>query len=94
MQQPPWPRKYQPLADYLAGVEGDRIILTLTLVEIEQIIGQSLPRSAWTHGWWANTAGFVHARVWLGAGWEVSVRSLRTPPAAITFARRSPDTPL
>jgi hypothetical protein len=84
------PRKYAPLAAYLAALDGDRI--TLTLSEIERIIGQALPRSAWTHGWWANTAGFVHARVWLRAGWEVSARSLRTPPAAITFVRRLPDT--
>jgi hypothetical protein len=90
MRRRSWPPKYQPLADYLAALDGDRI--TLTLAEIERIIGAALPRSAWTHTWWVNTVSSVQAQVWLGAGWEVSARSLRTSPAAITFACRSSDT--
>ena len=38
------PRKYEPLAAYLAALTIDEV--TLTLVEIEAIIGAPLPRSA------------------------------------------------
>ena len=82
-------RKYEPLARYLGALAGDQV--TLTLTEIEQITGAALPRGAWTHTWWVNTASSRQARGWLGVGWEVIARSLRATPAAITFARRSSD---
>ncbi len=43
--------KYQPLGDWLAAQPGERV--TLTFGQVEQILGQRLPASAWANaGWW------------------------------------------
>lgn len=64
--------KYQPLADYLAGLRQDHV--RLTFGDIERLAKITLPRAAYTHGaWWANSRtrdshGWAH--LWLRAGWE------------------------
>ena len=78
---------YGPLAAYLAAQPPETTSITLTLPEIEDILGEALPRQAGTAMWWSNTPQFRHARVWMGAGWFVTARSMRTTPATITFAR-------
>ncbi len=82
-------RKYEPLRAYLAGLDADRV--TLTLTEIEQIIGEALPSSARTRAWWINTPGRIAARPWLTVGWLVVATDLRTAAATVTFARRPAD---
>ena len=84
---PPAPPKYQPLADYLAAVPAETVTVTLTLPEVEALLGSPLPPSAGTLSWWANTAGPPHARAWLAAGWHVAACALRSQPSAITVAR-------
>lgn len=44
--------KYDPLARYLATYPGDRV--TLTLAEIEAIVGAPLPPGARQRKWWQN----------------------------------------
>ncbi len=62
--------KYIRLAAFLADrAEADRIILTLP--EIEEIVGDSLPHSARFPSWWRNDRRKMHSRAWLTAGWEV-----------------------
>ncbi len=84
------PRKYDPLAVYLAGLSEDRV--TLTLAEIEQILGQALPRTAGTRHWWVNTAQMRQAQARLSAGWIVRECALRTASRTVTFARQPAET--
>ncbi len=65
--------KYMPLQMHLIGVLHSENDLQLSFAEIEQIIGDRLPPSAYSHReWWSNHAGsHVQARAWLEAGWEV-----------------------
>ena len=47
------PRKYQPLVDYLAAQSA--VAVTLTFVEIEELIGAPLPQAVATRIWWHNS---------------------------------------
>ena len=80
------PSKYDLLVRYLAAQPGDRV--TLTLAEVEAIIGGPLPTGARRRDWWHSTPGrsamgpVVHA-----AGWRVRLDAFwgRTP--VVTFVR-------
>ena len=73
--------KYDPLRDYLDRKDDGRDRLQLTFEQIESIIGERLPRSAYVHpSWWGNriNANYVtsHANAWHDAGWMVARHSL------------------
>ncbi|ADI27381.1 hypothetical protein [Geobacillus sp. C56-T3] len=62
---------YQPLGAYLEkqGVSA----LTLTIDEMESILGFKLPPSARKYReWWANHYGNSQAKGWMDYGWQVS----------------------
>ena len=82
------PRKYQLLADYLAVQDRDEI--TLTLAEIEQIVGIPLPPLASTRRFWANSArGRGHpVYAWQSVGWRVATADMRHD--RVTFRRDEP----
>lgn len=63
--------KYHSLYTYLNEQPLDE--LTLTLAEIESILGILLPASARTRrGWWSNRSqGAVQANAWMEAGYHV-----------------------
>jgi len=63
--------KYEPLREHLA--RRDDVVWAAKLIEVEEIIGSSLPKSAREHRtWWANSGGsLVHQNAWLDAGWRV-----------------------
>ena len=63
--------KYIRLAAYLAGqpTEVERIVLTLR--EIEEVVGDTLPPNARFPSWWRNDERKMHSRAWLTAGWKV-----------------------
>jgi hypothetical protein len=63
--------KYIRLAAFLAGqsAETDRIVLTLP--DIEEIVGETLPPNARFPSWWRNDERKMHSRAWLTAGWRV-----------------------
>jgi hypothetical protein len=64
-------KKYSPLGEYL--VKKVEIPITLTFHEIQQILGFSLPFSAYNHrAWWANSLSHPQAGSWMNAGWTVS----------------------
>jgi DNA-binding transcriptional regulator YiaG len=80
--------KYQPLLEHLRRSEQSAI--TLTLAEIEAILGDTLPESARRNrGWWGNrTRGALQASAWMEAGYIVDQIDLaeqritfRKPPA-------------
>jgi hypothetical protein len=80
------PRKYVPLTAYLAARPVDEV--TLTLAEVEQIIGAPLPVSARQRNYWTNSRqGLFRVRPWLAAGWRVVRTELHREPPAVTFAR-------
>jgi hypothetical protein len=61
--------KYRQLEVYLANRMGT--YAKLSFDEIEQVIGDSLPKSAYKYqAWWAN-GGHEHANSWLNSGWRV-----------------------
>ncbi|MBX3010861.1 MAG: helix-turn-helix domain-containing protein [Caldilineaceae bacterium] len=64
--------KYQRLYEHLHLHEADQI--TLTLEEIEQLIGSRLPMTARTQrAWWSNRRkGAVQATAWIQAGYRTA----------------------
>ncbi|MEZ4708851.1 MAG: helix-turn-helix domain-containing protein [Caldilineaceae bacterium] len=63
--------KYYPLYIYLRQSGQDE--LTLTLADIETLIGERLPETAQSQrSWWSNRSrGAVQAAAWMGAGYHV-----------------------
>lgn len=63
--------KYIRLAAFLAGQPAgiDRIVMTLP--EIEEVVGETLPDNARFPSWWRNDDRRMHSRAWLTAGWKV-----------------------
>lgn len=67
-------KKYDSLINHLLACKGNR--LQFTLKQIEKIIGDSLPPSAYyLRQWWENSKSssrrHVQAIAWISAGWEV-----------------------
>jgi len=64
--------KYENLAQYLAGKDDKKFMITFK--KIEEIIDDKLPKAAREHrAWWANSDSNNHAiQGWLRAGWETS----------------------
>ncbi|HSK47616.1 MAG TPA: hypothetical protein VLA05_06380 [Coriobacteriia bacterium] len=76
--------KYGPLRDYLKVQAADR--LTLSFAQVSEIIGVSLPSSAYNHSaWWASDPLHVQAEAWLGAGFRAENISLGS--RSVTFVR-------
>ena len=85
---PVGPRKYDPLAAYLAALPVETTTVTLTLAEIEALIGAPLPASAWLPSWWVNAAvGQPQVRAWSAAGRRAVQLHLRQTPPSVTFVR-------
>jgi hypothetical protein len=63
--------KYAPLENYLMKKSGDN--LKMTYKEIESILGDKLPASAYKYpAWWANgEKAHKHSLSWVNAGWKI-----------------------
>jgi hypothetical protein len=83
------PRKYDPLTAYLATFAGNEV--TLTLAEVEQIIGTPLPRSAVKAAFWSNTREQATLPPWVAAGWRMRQTHLSGDPPTVTFVRHLSD---
>lgn len=44
----------------------------MTLPELEELLGDSLPAAARFPSWWRNDDRRMHSRAWMTAGWEVN----------------------
>lgn len=77
-------KKYIPLANYLSASTNPTI--TLTLTEIEKIMGQNLPHSAYLNqSWWIKTkATAKHFHAWIDADYIVKEFE---PNRYVTFER-------
>ena len=63
--------KYDPLLKYLSEQKSTKVILSLS--EIETIINDELPKSAYSYPqWWSNSRTQAHpyCRAWLDAGYH------------------------
>ena len=66
--------KYAPLHKYLTDIAAVQTDVTLRFTDLERILGERLPASAYTYRpWWANESGgrHVQAHAWVQAGWVV-----------------------
>ncbi len=77
--------KYEPLPDFLDSKKTSH--LRLNFHEIEDILGFSLPKSAYRHpAWWSNHAQtHSHARAWVCAGWRTG--SVDLAGQKVTFSK-------
>jgi Holliday junction resolvase-like predicted endonuclease len=76
--------KYDPLRDYLAGL--DQTSVTMSFGRVEQLVGP-LPASARMHRpWWANDSK-VEARAWRAAGWHVDSVDQRNERVVFAIGR-------
>jgi DNA-binding transcriptional regulator YiaG len=77
--------KYHPLHHYFTQSNEDEI--TLTLSKIEQLVGRSLPATAYTQrAWWSNRErGAVQAQAWMKAGYHTAEIDLENK--RITFRK-------
>ena len=64
--------KYEPLPQFLSA--KNVCSLRLGFAQIENILGFTLPKSAYVHeAWWSNNeTGHSHARSWMRAGWRTA----------------------
>lgn len=78
MADSPEKKKYQPLGEHLSSLTSAITELTLSFVEVEKIIGDTLPPSAFKHReWWSNQKGGSRAPHWRAAGFAVEHADLR-----------------
>ena len=66
--------KYDPLHKYLTDIPAVQTDVTLRFTDLERILGERLPASAYTHRpWWGNESGGRHVQThaWMQAGWVV-----------------------
>lgn len=85
--------KYAPLFNHLKTFEEDE--WSASFVDIEEILGFSLPRSARKFpAWWSNqnnSGSHTHAQAWQRAGWKA--RSVNLAAETLIFERTSTITP-
>ncbi len=78
--------KYAHLSIYLAGRARYRSQVTLPFNQIEEIIGDRLPSSAYNDRyWWSNTWSRSHSEAWLTVGW--SVQEVNMNRREVTFQK-------
>lgn len=79
--------KYAALTDWLQSLPRGNDEIRLSFEDVEQIIGGSLPDSAYEHrAWWANDSqGHPHSQLWLDAGWRTNY--LNRTEQVVTFVR-------
>jgi hypothetical protein len=76
--------KYSPLQDFLVRQSKDQV--RLDFEQVEEILGASLPRSAYEYqAWWANDPGHSQCRSWHEAGWKTE--NLDLSRRTIVFSR-------
>lgn len=78
--------KYSYLSILLAKAARFRSKITMRFAEIEDIIGDKLPDSAYKHRhWWSNIRNRAPSESWLTVGWRVEEVNLKEEK--VTFVR-------
>lgn len=60
--------KYHPLEQFLLASE--RSLICMTFLEVEQLLGDTLPMSAYSYAAWWGNSWHTQARSWLDAGYK------------------------
>jgi len=75
---PKSPDRYAQLTRYLKFRAAFTDVVKLSFAEIDGIIGDNLPISAYRdEKWWSNTSNSAHAKAWLDAGWKAQEANLK-----------------
>jgi len=70
--------KYGALGRYLKFRSAFTDVVKLSFAEIDGIIADNLPMSAYRdEKWWSNLSSGAHARAWLDAGWRTHEVNLK-----------------
>lgn len=70
--------KYEPLTNYLKFRSAFTGTVRLSLAEIDGIIRDNLPLTAYKNEeWWNNSEATAHAKAWISAGWNVQEINLK-----------------
>jgi hypothetical protein len=75
------------LAAFLADQPSSVDHLEMSVGQIEDVIGETLPTNARYPSWWRNDDRRMHARAWLTAGWIVE--RMNREAESVIFARGS-----
>ena len=80
--------KYMELKKYLQS--SAEPCITLSFKDIERIIVNKLPKSAYVHAeaWWSNSYTHSHAIAWLDAGYETDYVTDTYKDERIIFVKR------
>ncbi len=83
--------KYKPLELFLGEKHGMAREISLSFREIESLIGNALPKSAYSYReWWSNqkdSKNRPQAKAWLSAGYKVQSVQQRTRSGSVVFER-------
>lgn len=78
--------KYAALSKHLADMDTSVQSCVMTFTEIERLLNEKLPESAYEYrAWWANDPSKPHAAGWLAQGWKA--KSLSMSEKRLTFVR-------
>lgn len=84
--------KYEPLKRFLSEKAASSKEISLSLNQIELILGFSLPKSAYKYPeWWSNQTDVSNrpqAKAWIEAGYKVISVSPKSQITAVRFARQ------
>lgn len=84
--------KYEPLEIHLIGLPAATHEITLSFAQLEALLGDRLPPSAFDHqAWWGNERPghhHVHAHAWWNAGFEVEAVNQDRDTGWVRFRRR------
>ncbi len=81
--------KYIRLAAFFAGQPSEVDRISMSVGEIEALVGQPLPGNARFPSWWRNDEHKMHSRAWLTAGWQVDGMDGET--GSVMFTRTNPN---
>jgi len=69
--------KYDPLSNFLARQKAEK--LTVTFVQIEELLGFELPYSSQYPAWWSNNeSNHTQTRAWRSAGYKTEAVDLKS----------------
>ena len=84
--------KYEPLKRHRRATPNSTSEVTLSFQQINEIIGDPLPQSAYTYReWWSNqsdTRNRPQAHAWIAAGFVVDAVHQDKPRARVRFRRK------
>ena len=84
--------KYEPLQNYLSERRSSQGAVSLSFVEIEEIIGARLPKSTYSYReWWSDQSDVSNrpqAKAWINAGFEVDTVQQHRDRGSVRFRRR------